>query len=230
MAKKDSSNNQKFKDPYKNSQGLKKLWNYFLNVVGTDKFQEQIKEIRRKYKILIGANTQFYQLPKDVSKSLMEDLENLSNQYGLSYNTWWTSLEPYILTNELVEPMDTDICILCDNINDPDLSKEDIEHYPVSVRISPYASKRDILDYIERFFPYILHTQKDYIDKNIKIGKFKTRKTNIQERNDFIYKNRNLPRKEIMSLVGDKFGPNAVIDYGYIGKIISLEKKKRKEL
>ena len=160
----------------------------------------------------------------------MEDLEKLSHKYGLSYNTWWTSLEPYILTNELIEPMDTDICILCDNINDPDLNKEDIEHYPVSVRISPYASKRDILNYIERFYPYILHLQKDYKDTKIKIGKFKTRKSNIQERNDFIYKNRNLSRKEIMHLVGDKFGPNAVIDYGYIGKIISMEKKKRKEV
>lgn len=230
MTKKDNSNNQNFKDPYKNSQGLKKLWNYFLNVVKTDKFQEQIKRIRNKYKISIGQNTDFHKLPDDIRKPLMEDLENLSNQYGLSYNTWWTSLEPYILTNELIEPLDTDICMLCDNINDPDLSKEDIEHYPVSVRISPYASKRDILDYVERFFPYILHTQKDYINKNIKIGKFKTRKTNIQERNDFIYKNRNLSRKEIMRLVGDKFGPNAVIDYGYIGKIISMEKKRRKEV
>ena len=44
-------------------------------------------------------------------------------------------------------------------------------------------------------------------------------------RNDLIYKNRHLPRKEIMQMVSKKFGK--ILDYGHISKIISLEKKRR---
>jgi hypothetical protein len=51
------------------------------------------------------------------------------------------------------------------------------------------------------------------------------RKKSTLERNDLIYKNRHLPRKEIMQMVSKKFGKT--LDYGHISKIISLEKKRR---
>jgi hypothetical protein len=51
--------NKTIKDPYINSQGFKKLWNYFLNLEKTDEFQKQIKKIRNKYNIAIGKNKKF---------------------------------------------------------------------------------------------------------------------------------------------------------------------------
>ena len=100
--------------------------------------------------------------------------------------------------------------------------------FPVRVDISPYASKRDILDFIRKNYDRIKEIQDKHKIKVIKIGKIRSRKPHIQKRNDFIYKHRHLPRREIMRLVSKKF--NEVLDYGHIGKIISLEKKRRKEM
>ena len=63
----------------------------------------------------------------------------------------------------------------------------------------------------------------------LKIGGAKTKKQRIRERNDFIYEHKHLPRKEIMHLLSEKYGPENTLDYAYIGKIISIENKRRKE-
>ena len=53
----------------------------------------------------------------------------------------------------------------------------------------------------------------------------KTKKKKNRERNDYIYENRHLPRKEIVHLVAEVYG--VVLEEGLVGKIISLEKAKR---
>jgi hypothetical protein len=102
--------------------------------------------------------------------------------------------------------------------------------YPVVVRIHPDASQRDIIEFIKKHWVEIKHYQDQYINRR-KDASFKNSKTTenkkIKERNDFIYKNRHLPRKEISTLVAKTF--NEYLDYGHIGKIISLENKKRKK-
>lgn len=219
---------REIKDPYEGSQGFKKLWNYFLNIVQTEKFQNDIKAIRHKYSIEVSENGTANDLQNGLRIPFLKEMGALSSKYGLTSSTWWTTFEPYIFNNTLVEPMDTDICILSDNINDPDLSQDDVEHHPVSIRISPYASKRDILDFVERIYPFIASIQDSYKDPNIKIGKFNTRDPVIKEREDFIYQNKHLPRKEVMKMVTDKFGKGYEVDYAYIGKIISNTEKRRK--
>lgn len=113
-----------------------------------------------------------------------------------------------------------------------DFNKRDDLQYPIAIRISPYASERDILDFIKRNFVSILNLQETYKfdNEHITIGKSKKKNPKIKERNDFIYEHKNLPRKEIMRLLTEKFGYERTIDYAYIGKIISLETKKRKEV
>jgi len=101
--------------------------------------------------------------------------------------------------------------------------------YPVVLRIHPDASQRDIMEYIKKHWQQIKHYQDKYADRN-KQASFKNSKTKenskIKKRDDFIYKNRNLPRKEIMRMVTDEFGET--LDYGHIGKIISLRNKRKK--
>lgn len=103
--------------------------------------------------------------------------------------------------------------------------------FPIAIRISPYATQRDLIDFVKSEAIWkneIQFLQDKYRSKDIKIGKIKSKNEKIQKRNDFIYEHKDLPRKEIMSMANRKFGIN--IDYGHIGKIISLENKKRKEL
>lgn len=93
--------------------------------------------------------------------------------------------------------------------------------YPLALYINPHASKREIIDFININW----HTIEGYRYVTASLFNPVRRKKN-RERDDIIYANRDLPRKKIMKLLYEKYAdPN--IDYASIGKIISLEKKKR---
>jgi len=115
--------------------------------------------------------------------------------------------------------------------DDPYLLKFAYEHfesmgkkYPIVLYINPEVSQRQIQDFISKNWGVIEMYREDGVKS---ISGFRKKSKDKQERNDFIYKNRNLPRKEIMSLLYDKYGSNLDIDYAHIAKIISLEKKRR---
>jgi len=232
--------------------GHKKFLRYFEEVVNTKPFQEEISRLREKYKIPINGFTTSNRIypPEDwVYRSSKErvrfnrELEKLCERNNLHYMDSSLLLEPYIFYNEL-DLKDVvyergvfnlfHVSDLAEEAKEPfgkSFRDSDNLAYPVAVRISPYASLRDILDFVKKVYKRsILPMQEQYRIKGVRIGKSKKRKSSIKERNDFIYQNRHLPRKEIMRLIGDKFGENSVIDYAYIGKIISLEKMRRKEV
>jgi hypothetical protein len=94
--------------------------------------------------------------------------------------------------------------------------------YPIVMFINPEVSQRQIQDFISHNWAFIQAHR-----ENKEVNSYRKKKKKIQERNDFIYKNRHLPRKEIMMKITDKYGSENTVDYGYIGKIISLEKKRR---
>ena len=103
--------------------------------------------------------------------------------------------------------------------------------YPVVVRISPYASLRDIQALVASMYSdQIRPIQEKYAVESVKIGKIREKDATVQERNRFIYEHRDLPRKELMRLVNDKFVSKNPLDYAYIAKIILTETKKRKEV
>lgn len=107
--------------------------------------------------------------------------------------------------------------------------KNKLWKYPVVIRIHPDASQRDIVEYVKKHWAEIKYYQDQYADRT-KDASFKNSKTkvnkNTKERNDFIYKNRNLSSKEIAGLLGKQ---GIFLDVGHILKIISLEKKKREK-
>jgi len=182
------------------------------------------------------------------------DIETLRRRFALyPYSVWHFVIRNYVFYNKLPD-LDKNLeegCDLCE-ISDIEAEKKTLAEYqkskkyknfadafvehlaerdklfPVRINVSPYASKRDILDFVRKNYNYIKEIQDRHKIKMIKIGKVRSRNPYIQQRNDFIYKHRHLPRRAIMRLVSEKF--NEVLDYGHISKIISLEKKRRKEL
>jgi|GEM_PF-2917561 len=96
--------------------------------------------------------------------------------------------------------------------------------YPIALYINPKASQRQIQDFLAKNWSFIKTHEKD-VKTNVSGHKKKNKSK--QERNDFIYQNRNLPRKKIMEMIIEEFPSSEIVDYGYIGKIISLEKKRR---
>ncbi len=229
------------------TQGVEKLWNYYLDLTKRKDFNDEVEEVRKACVSL------------DKSGKRKVDYFNLSYRsiylciaWGLDGFAWEESIRDYILEEKLTKPEAVDLCrILSLDILDDEFNPEEsiipsesdlikalkpinlLQNYPIVMLISPFASLRDIQDFVEKNYALTINLLKKIgVDTTSKvfIGKSKKKKKGIQDRNELIYKNRHLPRKEIMRLVADKLGYNAVIDYGYIGKIISTEKKRRKEL
>jgi len=97
--------------------------------------------------------------------------------------------------------------------------------YPITISIHKFASKRDVLDYIEKEWEGIKELLSFYKEKPYKPRKRKLDWKII----DYIWENRNLSGKKIQKIIIEKF-PNVskaeLMDYE-IRKIISLEKKRR---
>jgi hypothetical protein len=93
--------------------------------------------------------------------------------------------------------------------------------YPVTISIHKKASKRDVLDFIEKRWPWI----NQWMDE--KALKYRPRKIS-QEILDFIWERRSLPAKKIKEKIDEAFPHNGLV-YFEISKIISLEKRRRLE-
>ncbi|MDD5098124.1 MAG: hypothetical protein PHD31_00135 [Candidatus Pacebacteria bacterium] len=109
--------------------------------------------------------------------------------------------------------------------------ERNFKDYPVAIKLHPSISSKDLISYIKKNWQYIKFLLGDYEDINSRIGKTRKRNPLIKERNSFIYQNRHLPHKEIYRIAVKKFPDiSKSIDQGSIGKIISIERKRRKQL
>ncbi len=104
--------------------------------------------------------------------------------------------------------------------------KSELIAYPVSIKIHSLASKRDVLDFIEKRWKWIDNTLRQ--TKEEKALKIKRNKKNSQDLLDFIWENKELPDKAIKKKLDDKF-PNNGLEYYEINKLVQLEKKERLE-
>lgn len=99
----------------------------------------------------------------------------------------------------------------------------DLRAYPISIGIHKYASKRDVLDFVNKRWDVIKEKIENYTDEK---KRFRKRKLD-QKIVDFIYDNKNIPAKELADQVSEKFGKDFI--YYEISKIISLERYRRSE-
>lgn len=223
----------------KKTKGERKSINYFEEVVRTEKFKEEMSRIRNKYNIpsngfdwdKIGGAVM--QIPNewmpvyDDQKDLFDkEITELCEKFHLFGQHWEAVIWEYAIWNEMLnlefDPID--MCILEDENYKIHFRQEGLNKmYPVALRINPYASIREIISFLNANSFRIKHLQKESTDSNMRLGKSRTKR--FQKRNDLIYKNDNLPIKKIGGLVKKEFGE--ILDDGHIGKIKSIEKKKR---
>lgn len=113
--------------------------------------------------------------------------------------------------------------------NTLEILKRKFKDYPVVIKLHPDISQRELIEYIKRNWHIItnLHLGQ-YKNKNSILGKTRRRDQQIQKRDDFIYKHKKLPRRQIAMLLNKKF--DEFLDVGHIGKIISLESRRRKKV
>lgn len=95
--------------------------------------------------------------------------------------------------------------------------------YPIAVCIHPRASKRDVIDFIEKRWKWIEYNfLRNYAEKKLKYG----RRKHGQEMLDFLWQNRFLPSQKLKEKLDHKFPKNGLV-YFEIAKILQLEKDKR---
>lgn len=191
--------------------------------------------------------------PKEVDEktlvSFSNDIKQLCRDYNLPYGiSWKMSLQQLLFYNDVSSVADwgggqltcmfTDLAVEAMEQISKETQKNDNKFFPLAIRFSPYTTQRQITEFIKALWPLIRHCQESYQDSRDKIGKYKTRDPERRKIYEFIYKHRSLPYQEISNKLGEKFKSgkckellaDADIDIGHIGKIISLEKERRKKL
>lgn len=228
------------------TKGHKKLWQYFLNLFKSDYFQNKIKEWRQWYQIPPNGfkdSQQIFPYPEswklrytDSAKKLDSEIDAMCRKFHLHPLYWDDPIRSYLFYNQLEFGHDTDGHNLCQIFDVVELKKEPFEDstnemddliFPIAIRISPYATNNDIVDYVRKMADVIDDFQSSYRKPEIKIGKIKTKKA--QDRDEFIYQNQDKTGKEIARLVKEKFG-GKLLNYEYIPKIIFREKQKRQKV
>ena len=140
----------------------------------------------------------------------------------------------YVTDNEFIEEFIGNMLFIEDIVDAKEsLSNESNsitdEKFPVVIRVSPYASERDILDYVKRCTPSLYCQFKRGIRNKLRLERLKTR-DNLSKTEMIIYTKIDTYQKGDNASGNRQIRWKYSIDYGYIGKIISLESKKRKEL
>lgn len=94
--------------------------------------------------------------------------------------------------------------------------------FPIAICINQRASKRDVLDYIEKRWDWVEGMRSSYKEKTLKLRKRK----HSQEIIDYLWENRMFPAKKIKESLNKEF-PNNGLVYYEISKIIHLEVERR---
>jgi hypothetical protein len=163
---------------------------------------------------------------KDKCEEIDREVKEFCERIDLEPKNWLHTIRAYFFYTTVMFRGDQYVSqVISYEHNQKVIERDDF--YPVVIRIGPYASKREIVDYINKLYMNEIEPiQNKYKKVGASIGKVKTR--NKYFRDDFIYKNSELPHREIAKMVFKEFKEH--LDVGLIGKIISLEKKRRKNM
>jgi hypothetical protein len=223
------------------TQAHKKLVHHFEALVRSDRFRSEILKLRRKLGIPAkGFNNDSAQekwlieyLGNDHTalSALLKEVDTICRKFNLDPKEWNEMIHPVIFFDDVLPlPLYKNKFALCrvaetHSMNTVELS----EQFPISILVSPYASLRDILAYVQKVNPTeIMPLKRKYSKPEIKIGKFRKRKPLNVRRDDLIYQNRHLPGKEILRQLPTELKQK--VDEGSVGKIVSKENLRRKQV
>ena len=238
----------------KNTQGQKKFTQIFNDVRRHKYYFELLGQIKKKFEESFWDTSEAFSegdddrapednlvrlvtktidnLDKKTRRKISQIVKLIAKKYGIDYDMFCYVIaedifikNPNFSTSYKLDET-PDMCQIRDryltrNITDEDIKTRNMECFPVCININKIASKRDVLDFINQKWEDIDSYLSFFRKSSLRI---RGRKIGY-EIIDFIWKNRNLPRKEINKLIRQKFGRS----FGYEGvaKIISLEKRRR---
>lgn len=235
------------KSRYNSTMGHKTAINHFSERVVSNSFQVMVKVLREKYKIPADGFLNFHndssRIPvfeypsewqhkdsKKVRGQIADYLRDQASEWDLYYEDWREVFLTYLFYNQLLIPdygFDLNVCLLRDLSRDPIRDEEQDSHFPISIKISPYASKNEILDFVEKvYWPEIATLQDIHRNPKSLIGKVRSKKDSISKRNALVWKiaQKGSTYAQIQRELADQ---DILLDTGEIGKILSLERARR---
>lgn len=245
MKPKDTQSQAKFRqyieDLRRNEPFMQKL-ERIKELTGTEEHENNAeredKGMDRVFEEYVDYENEVREKQNKLSHEYNRILETLSKEYGIDNNTIFTILLYDITEQEkFIDDLVLDFCSVTDNY-DLDLNEEaqsvpvfldtgrqsHIRAYPVSIDIHRFASKRDVLDYVNKRWDVIEASLKQYREDG-KPVRFRERKYPL-EIVDFIWDNKSKPITELVELVNDLDSPH-VFSYIEVQKIILTERKRR---
>ena len=204
----------------KQTQGNRKLKQYLEDLSENKSFLSLYKQIT-------------YKSDKKRQKEL---LEYAAEQYGVDFDLFQTVTRK-IEEDELIWGDRPDVCEIADDYDDvfnpefhyfspkqSQVKQLHIRSHPLSINIHKLASKRDVLDFIEKRWDII----ENYLESYRKKTRIRTREN--KKINNFIWNawehSHTMNIREIKNALDKQFPDNKLV-YFEIYKIISLEKRRR---
>lgn len=221
-------------------QGYKHLFNYFLHISKQRDFLRRIRELREKYDIPTEGfpktehdkyNAWAAKYNETYSKPIYQEVYKICEDFSLPKEWWKAVMEA--LFHDSKDVTDLGFGTTSGTCKIAETGEKISKDYPIAIMVNPYASQRDILEFVKLVYTHEIEPlQKRYKKESILIGKVKSKDPEIKKRDDFIYSNRHLPRKKIVNLVEKNFSRKLSdpINEGSVGKIISIQKERRKDL
>ncbi len=237
------------------SQGFEKLWNYFLAIIKLDEVSKQIAGIRGKYNIPLNGYTpenlenyaemikisHYSSIPKEgleidfplsdhsLILSLKNEAENICKEYKLYYTYWAVPMLVYILFNTTRKPTREPVNTICAMGCRKEDDEAAYEYFPISIRISPYASRRDIVDYVEKNYKTQIRPRLKLLqDRNCKIGRIRIKPK--KEILDFIEAHIDMEDAKLGKLVQETFISKSNYGYAETRRIKTIIRERKKKL
>ncbi len=231
---------EKLFDIFRSTDGSKRLWQYFLDLTKNKEFTLKVRSLRAEHGIPDGGFSALQTkdaLPLVDRADLSKKLEQLAEEFGLHPLAWAHVFWIYTVFNDVErsfeEPWGGSLCTIVDMVDlteepfGPVITRWDNTAYPLAIRISPYASQTQIIDFIKKTYkPIIEREQERFRTKKLFISDIRRKREDIAKRNNFIYLHSSKPRKEIMHLLGKE--GFEILDPATIGKIISNMNRENK--
>ncbi len=204
----------------------------------SDELEEQLQDLEEKQVMYYEEYRQLKERHAEIAAPRLNQLyEDISNEYGIDFSLIYLFISGDLFEEDQVKLSGIDFCFVEDRPGKviairqgEDAPIEFDSHYfnqsltfPVELAIHKLASKRDVLDYVEKKWSLIESVLKNYREgKPLRMRKGKY----SQKLLDFIWENQYLSGKKLQNMIKAEF-PETTLAYFEIYKLISLEKKKR---
>ncbi len=233
------------------TKGFEKLWSAFKDLAKKESFVSEIKNIRKSHSIPEYG----FELPNGTSsyppiawkysnysvasskhkKEIREELNDLTIKYHFLSRDWEPTFEKYLFYNRpllTLEPNSHNLCFVSDMSEEKDslgrdVTDTELRAYPVTLHISPLASKNDIRNYVEKLYSTeIAPLQKKYRVGDEIIGKSRKKNPLTENVKNFIYENQDWDPQVLVKAVNKKF--KTAYTRAEVTDTIRRENKKRK--